>query len=251
MFVAHRRRWSQVVGFVVALAAFAGVGSGVASAASQLTLWPNDVNFGGVMPGRFSDSRVFTVTNIGDEPAPIYTLAFGGLTPGDFSVTRDDCGRSVEPGRFCNVAVTFQPSAVGERSAQFIVGTTGVNPNAWVAGLGSEGAAVGISPTEHVFEPTPVGVRSGWQSFTVSNNGPEPATIDSINVVGANASDFPLDADDCTVTNRGVIPAFGSCTVLLNFIPTTEGERTATIQVTTDGGDPTSAVRGLALRGPA
>ena len=85
-----------------------------------------------------------------------------------------------------------------------------------------------------------VGVASGQQPITITNQGSASLNVTNLAITGANAADFAVS---------GVCPAIapgGNCTVNITFTPTASGQRSATLQVTDNAnGSPQS----VALQG--
>ena len=98
-------------------------GSGVLAsppAASAVTLVPSSLNFPNAYEGVPSSAMSITVTNSGTAALNVSAngVILAGANPGDFSET-DTCSAStVAIGTFCTIAVTFQPTAAGARTAQ-------------------------------------------------------------------------------------------------------------------------------------
>ncbi len=82
-----------------------------------------------------------------------------------------------------------------------------------------------------------VGVTSGRQTLTLANTGGSTLHIGSIDVAGADGSDF-LEHNNCGTK----LPAGGSCKINVNFTPSALGPRSASVVVTDDAvGSPHSA----------
>jgi fibronectin type 3 domain-containing protein len=78
------------------------------------------------------------------------------------------------------------------------------------------------------------GAVSPPRTVTVSNLGTgRSLRVDGIALAGANPTDFLVDPGG-TCVDGGLVPALGSCTILVRFSPTGVGLRTATLQVATN-----------------
>lgn len=84
------------------------------------------------------------------------------------------------------------------------------------------------SPSSIRFGDQVVGSRSEAQTITVTQRGGQP-NIDEIRIDGDDAGDFQItDASTCV---PGPIAEGASCTVVVRFAPTAQGERLATLGV--------------------
>jgi sugar lactone lactonase YvrE len=87
-------------------------GNGVAPVA---TLSDTALAFGSQLVSTSSTAKTLTLTNDGNAPLSIASIAITGTNSGDFTQT-NTCGTSVAKGTNCAISVTFMPTAVGARS---------------------------------------------------------------------------------------------------------------------------------------
>jgi len=85
---------------------------------------------------------------------------------------------------------------------------------------------------------------SFFQSVIISNEGNEDLLMDAITIIGPNANEFSLQADNCI---GQVIAADGNCVIDAAFFPTSSGLKNASISIASN--DPYTPVFELALRG--
>jgi hypothetical protein len=221
-----------------------------APGAPDVTLSPSSGDFGDQLVGTTSGSQSFTVRNVGSVAATLSSVGVSGADAGDFGVDGSACmggsvNGSLAPGASCEVSVTFTPSATGERTASLDVASDGGDPSSALSGTGVQ-PQVTLSPSSADFGDQLVGATSGPQSFTVRNPGASAATLSSIGVSGADAGDFDVDASGCMGGSvNGSLAPGASCEVSVTFTPSATGERTASLDVVSDGGDPSSALRGI------
>ena len=80
---------------------------------------PTAIGFGSVKLGLATSGRVVKIKNIGNGASFVVTsLTLGGANPGDFSIGNDGCtGATLVPGAQCTAYVSFEPLAIGARSA--------------------------------------------------------------------------------------------------------------------------------------
>lgn len=90
-----------------------------------------------------------------------------------------------------------------------------------------------LAPAALDFGNVSVGA-TGYASTPVTFTNPMAAsalTLGTITLDGANSADFSLGSGTCAAA--GSVAAAGTCTVLVNFVPTATGTRSATLTVTT------------------
>ncbi|EED34107.1 conserved hypothetical protein [Luminiphilus syltensis NOR5-1B] len=115
-------------------------GRGLAPGEAQVAPGLN-IAFGDVAPGQ-NVQKVATITNIGDQPLPLGTLALSGDSA--FSVPSDACSGQtlVNKGDNCAITVAFSPSGLGDVSA-----TLDINPTITLTGTGAVAAPPQAIPT--------------------------------------------------------------------------------------------------------
>jgi hypothetical protein len=91
---------------------------------TYVQLVPAKVNFGTQPVGTKSLPKKITLTNKGDGPVNITSIAITGTDAGDFAET-NNCGKQVKSGASCFIKVTFKPLAKGERTADTSVSDDG------------------------------------------------------------------------------------------------------------------------------
>jgi hypothetical protein len=141
-------------------------------------------------------------------------------------------------GSTCNLRVRFTGS--GAISVNTPAAVAGVHFSAaGNVGLGTTGhddtftatvvPTISIAPTPFSFGLTVVVNTTTTQAFTVTNNSASAVTVTSSVIAGA--TDTTITANTCTS-----IPAAGSCTVTVQFAPTTTGDSSRTLTVNSANG---------------
>lgn len=208
------------------LAVVAMTGSG---GSASLTTTPTSLSFGSEPVGTASAAQTVTLTNGG-------TVAVSGLTivsTPDFPFTTT-CTSSLAAGANCSVAVTFDPTASGQRTGSLNISASG-GLTAQVAMVGAAGTAAPqlmVSPTSLTFASELTGSTSSAQTVTLNNQSSSAVSIGSITTSG----DFAA-----TNTCGSSLAAGASCTAAVTFSPKATGSRTGTLTVTY-GGSNTQAV---------
>jgi hypothetical protein len=204
---------------------------GAAPAASPATV--------AVPATRLRTSRVVgvSVSDPGSVPLALGAVALVGQGSGPVSIADDGCSNQIlEPNRPCTVALRYAPVAGGAFSTTLAVPSdagsldvlvTAVTPS--VSSLMSPqllrpafartGRAEGLGKAEQLL-------------VTLTNPLSAPVHVSGGSVVGAQASEFSLEPDDC----RGVqLAPRGRCLVYVRFTPTRPGIARAALQLRGDG----------------
>ena len=133
-------------------------GAGVAPTVSLL---PASVTFGVQSMGATSPPKMVTLTNTGNVPLIVSSIAVDG----DFAQT-NNCGKGVAAGSNCTISVTFTPTADGTRSGQLTVTDNALDSPQSVALTGS-GPDFALAPPSG--SPTTASVPPGQSgTFTLS-----------------------------------------------------------------------------------
>jgi Tol biopolymer transport system component len=95
---------------------------------------------------------------------------------------------------------------------------------------------ISISPTTFSFGIIPINIASSPQTFMISNTGTADLIISSMSITGSDSSQFTLQTGTCPSLTP-TISAGGSCTVIVTFSPTSEGSKSATLQIASNDTD--------------
>jgi hypothetical protein len=196
---------------------------------------PASLSYGNQLVGSASSSQGVTLTNNGDGPLTITAIT----TTGDFAQT-NNCGSALNPAASCTIAVTFTPSATGNRSGTLsLTSNSSVNPIS-LSGTGIAPAA-NLQPAILAFANQLLNTTSATQTATLTNTGTATLNIKSIAATG----DFSE-----TTTCGSTLAAGANCTVTVSFLPTATGTRTGVLTITDDqiaGGQQTSNLTGTGI----
>ncbi len=99
---------------------------------------------------------------------------------------------------------------------------------------------VTLTPTSLAWGTIFYGATGAAKTATLTNAGSATVSITSISVTGTESSEFPISADTCGST----LAAGASCSISVEFKPTSEGTQSATLTVVDGGGTQTSALSG-------
>jgi hypothetical protein len=195
----------------------------------QLTITPDERDFGMVPLGDTSEVATFEIKNVGDMPVgPLATTLSPVESPFLIAYNEDGCsGVTLMGQESCTVGVVFSPHGRAQQTATLAVsdGNDIFRVEARLSGTGVP-ASFQITPSSHTFAagfltPAPE------QEFTVTNTSSFAAAIGEIGIGGPDKSFFALVTHNCDAP----IDPGKSCkaTVRYNFMDT--AVRTATLDV--------------------
>ncbi len=180
--------------------------------------------------GTTSAAQTVTLTNQGNAPLAISSIAPTGGNSGDFAET-NTCGSSVAVGSSCTMSVTFAPTGTGTRTTTLEITDNNndvANSQQSVALTGTgTGPLVGLSVSSLSFASQAVASTSAAQTVTLTNSGNAALGISGIAPTGTNPGDFAE-----TNTCGSSVAASATCTISVTFTPTAPGSRSATLSIT-------------------
>ncbi len=195
---------------------------------------PNPADFGSATTGQAGLTRTITLRNSGELPGGFFVAVISGGDVGSFRLLHENCtGRPLDPSASCTAQVRFQPESGGRKVAQlsfFGDQDGGAQVNLVGVGVDANGS---LTPGGHDFGRQALDTSSREQTFALSNDGGTPLRLSGASLVGADADQFRLSADDCTDV---VLPAGGRCEVQVKFAPDSKGAKSARLRITGDGG---------------
>ncbi len=218
------------------------------TAADWTDFGTTDVNTGSI-------TRTFTITNTGLAPLTLGAITFSGTNPADFSVTTAPSA-TVASGSSTTFVVTFDPTAVGVRTAIINIANTDLNENPYnftlqgtataqeMDVLGNATSIVDGDTTPTTADWTDFSNLTTTRTFTIRNTGTSPLTIGAITFTGPNAGDFSISSAPAAIIIAGASSTF---TVL--FTPIGIGTSNATISIVNN--DPNENPYDFAISGTA
>jgi hypothetical protein len=215
----------------------------------------NCTAFGTQTIGTSSTAQAVTIVN--NSSAPITNFNFS--VTGEFAITGNTCGTSLAPGASCVVNVTFDPTAAGTQTGTLTITDSACNSpqvvnlagNLTVSTATAPGPIASLTPTCINF--TGLTQSDCWrlnqqpgapQVATLTNTGTGILNIASIQLTGAQASDFSE-----TNTCGSALQAGASCNISISFNPTTVGPSSASLVVTDNSNDVTGSTQSVSLNG--
>ncbi len=200
------------------------------------TAAPAALTFPAQQEGTQSAPQQVLIANTGTAALTVSSLNVSG----DFEET-DTCSAPVAPGNTCAVNVTFSPTQTGARSGVLTVfgNVSGGQLTVSLAGTGTPGAAVVLTPLQLAFPQTLVGQTAAALDVTISNTSAAAASLSSEAVTG----DFAISANTC----GGGLNTDSGCTLAISFTPSASGIRSGTLTVVDSAGTQTAQITGVGV----
>jgi hypothetical protein len=179
-----------------------------------------------------TSTAVFQVTNFTN--GPVGPFANAVPSGSGFTVAADGCaGKTIAAGTSCTIAVTFAPTDSGYYYGSFVADAPGRHAEAYFVGIGL--TRLEIAPFVQNLGPVPVGTTAA-ATFTVTNISPIPAgpIADAIGAYWFIWDYLPFDYFTTTSDNCAghTLAANASCTVMVNFAPTSPTVQAEALTVT-------------------
>jgi len=207
---------------------------------------PTVLNFGNQSFG--SSSSPLTV-ELGDTGSLALNPTSISVT-GDFSESDNCAGRSVGTGSSCAIQVTFTPSAMGARTGLMTIyaNVYGGQITVDLNGTGTPAGAVSLQPGTLDFGQVEVNTTSATQTISVSNstgsaiplNGTQP-------IIVTPPFSIPANLNTCGTTS---LAPKASCTIAVEFSPTTPGPASGTLSLNDGAGTQTAILSGTGEAAP-
>jgi ASPM-SPD-2-Hydin domain-containing protein/centrosomal CEP192-like protein len=198
-------------------------GTGTATQAPAVSLSPAGLTFATQEVGITSPGQTVTLTNTGNGPLNIGSIAAIGTNSGDFSETTS-CGSTLASGSNCGITVTFTPTLLGPRWASVqVTDDAGDSPQSVpLSGTGGQGRG-GLSVTSLNYGNVVIGTSTGSRSIILTNTGAGTVTQISVSVSGDYSQ-----TNDCPSS----LAASAFCTIKATFTPIATGLRSGILTVT-------------------
>lgn len=206
-------------------------GTGTSAPTGTLAASPDSLAFADQLTGSTSAPRAVTVTNTGNYPVNVSSVNASAEFP-----QSNDCTR-IAPGGSCSVSVTFRPTVSGARTGALTLVSDASNPSLQVA-LSGRGTfipapVIRLSATSLAFGNRLTGVASSPQEVTLSNVGSADLAIGGFVIKG-----------EFTQTNNcpALVSPGASCRINVNFAASVPGDRTGTLQVSSNAASGNASV---------
>jgi hypothetical protein len=206
------------------------------------------VGFGAVPVSGATRTQTVTLSNTGVDPLTISTVTIAGLDAAEFTPTVNCVGQTLAAGTgTCQVSVTFDPAAIGLRTAVLRITHTGLNSpfEVGLTGIGSVGTDkpnLTFTPRSLAFAPVHAGRSSSIATVTVSNPAAtQPLTINDVQITNDLGGAFrivdnrcqPQTAPGLPTGDPGQVAGGASCQVDVVFSSPSAGDFGAKLEVVT------------------
>jgi hypothetical protein len=150
--------------------------------------------------------------------------------------TEADNTITLAPGDRCDLPITFQPQAGGDRTATFTLALANLSSPLQVSltGTGITVPRLTLQRSPQPFGPTPLGQSSQAQTVQILSSGTGPLTITAVTLSDQPAPAFRLGEQTCT--NDSLNPQ-ATCSVSVLFAPGTVGSHQAHFEIQSNAAD--------------
>jgi hypothetical protein len=162
----------------------------------------------------------FPTEGVGNATSPtsvtVANLSTGSISissavaSGDFAVSNNSCGSELSAGTHCSIAVSFTPTASGNRSGTLTITDAAGVQTVRLSGVGTSGPFVAFSSAYQI--NTAMGVTSPPFPVVVTNTGNQNLIISQITLTNGPGFNF-YGNTNCLKP----VPPLGSCTVKVTF----------------------------------
>ena len=229
---------------------FSVIGYGASSASPEINVIQGTTNlasgsgvhdFGSVNTSGSSGTSTFTIQNLGSSNLTVSNItssdgqfvlsALPGLpatiaagSSATFDLTFNPAAAPGGMGiKSSTITITNDDSTVTETSYTFTAQGTGVAPT----------ISVTPNPNPYIFVNTTTLQTSSPVSFIIENTGNKALTVNSINLIGVNATDYAQSIPTVPFS----IDPLSNRTITMSFTPSAIGARNATIRINNDSGN--------------
>jgi hypothetical protein len=217
-------------------------GTGTTASAPNITITPTSKDFGSVDIGSAANpGQVFTIQNTGSANLTVGTVTITGTDAGQFAKSGDSVsGQTIAAGASKTLTVTFDPSAVGAKTASMSIPSNdpdspALNVNLTGTGTTASAPNITITPTSKDFGSVDISsLANPGQTFTIQNTGSANLTVGTVTITGTDASQFVKSGD---TASGQTIAAGASKTITVTFDPSAVGAKTASMSIPSNDPD--------------
>lgn len=206
----------------------------------DITVNPLSVNFGTIPLGSTSSELIVTIRNDGQANLNVGVISIVGTDALQFQQFQDRCSSlTLAPTGSCIVSVRFKPTSTGAKIATLRIPSNDPDENPVDVSLnGGAGSAtlapdIDAAPSSLNFGNVRVKGKAD-QTLTISNVGTARLNIGQITLGGANANQFSIVADKCSL--KPLDPT-KFCTVGIRFAPTSVNAKNALVIIPSNDPD--------------
>ena len=206
----------------------------------QIQVTPATITFGDQRINTTSAPQSVEIKNTGGSDLTVADATLVGADTSSFGVTGWPGSPVVlTSGQSLTLSGTFAPATTGAKTATLMISSDDpVRPTVDVSLTGNGTTAIiGLSPDPVAFGNVAVG-GSADLPLNVANSGTAPLNVQSVAIIGPDASQFSVAAGAPPFT----VPPASSQPISLRCAPTTPGPKSATANVNSDADSGTNSV---------
>ena len=209
--------------------------AGIATPAAAVVLNPITLAFPSTLINSASVAQNITISNTGSAPVGLKAPSVSG----DFKLSANTCGSSLNSSTGCTVSVVFFPTSSGTRTGSFSITDDAGTQTASLTGIGMSPATDALSSASLVFASQQLGTASAGQAITLTNSGDVALTLIAAQVTSG----------DFTVVNScgNSLNAHSSCSMSVSFVPVDLGSRTGVLSISDVYRTQTIALSGIGV----
>lgn len=194
--------------------------SGIGQSASGITISPSQIFFTQPVLGQASAPQTAIIINTNSFAANGFALS---VSP-PFSLVQKICS-TLAAGGSCSTGVVFTPTSNGVVAGALTVSSSSfaIAATATLSGIGGAAGSVQAQPGALNFPATGVGNASSPQTVTLTNNGSVPLA----GLVLSTSNEFQVGSTTCA----GSLPSGTSCTAQVVFSPSSTGQQTGNLTI--------------------
>ncbi len=209
---------------------------------TRLAAAPAALDFGAVRVGSDATLRV-VVTNSGDMPVTIQSIALGGGTSGAFSIGESPATPALLPaGGAFPVAVRYAPADAARDLGDLAILTTGADVTVPLSGTGLM-ARLSVAPLVLDFGPVVAGGEALLDA-TIENTGNTALVVSSIATGPGTSPDFTIASSPATPFSQD--PG-GRAAVTVRYAPADGGDDEGSVEVVSAAGTARVVLSGRGL----
>lgn len=224
-----RRSW----GLALIIILFQALSMTVWAAQPDLELTPGEINFPATLLNEQSGPEEILAFN----PPPHGNIRIDQVEvvndsgQADFQIFDDQCtGKTLGDNGECNVQILFTPKVEGDLTGTVHFHTTPSGDyQVALTGQGIPDREVSLTPDQLDFHNVLEGTDSDPQVVTLQNVGTTDLTIQ--NISSDDSMNFPVVGDTCS---GAVLAPLASCKITVQFTPTTAGNLSTDIQISSN-----------------
>jgi hypothetical protein len=190
--------------------------SGIGQSPSGISIVPSQMTFTQSVIGQAATPQTARITNTSSVAASNIALT----TTAPFSLAQNTCSSTLAAGASCTAGVVFTPAGNGVVNSALTVSSSSFAnaASAVLTGIGGAAGSILVQPPSLNFPITGVGKTSAPQTITFTNNG----QLDLGSLYLFTSGGFQVASNTCGAS----LPIGASCTVQIEFAPTTAGQQT-------------------------